>query len=85
MRREAKRDDAEEGIVKALEAAGLRCQRLSDPGVPDLLVHSPRFGLVLLEVKAKCGALTKAQRGFQMPYRIVHDAQEALIACGVAV
>ena len=51
MRRSAKRDANEPEIIAALRAVGCLVQPLSAPGVPDLLVWSPWYGLMLLEVK----------------------------------
>lgn len=54
MRRAAQRDANEPIIVEALEAVGAAVQRLSAPGVPDLLVGY-RGVLYLLEVKLPLG------------------------------
>ncbi len=79
MKRAAKRDAVEPEIVQALEAAGVRVQPLSDPGVPDLLAWTPRAGFRLLEVKSSYGTLTQAQKRFaKMPYTVVRSPDEAL-------
>ncbi len=79
MIRAAKRDAVEPEIIQALEAAGVRVQPLSAPGVPDLLTWTPRTGFRLLEVKSRYGTLTKAQKRFaKMPYTVVRTAEEAL-------
>ena len=83
MKRAAKRDNEEEAIVCALMVAGVRVQRLSDPGVPDLLTYTPRTGLQLLEVKSRYGTLTKAQKQFTMPYTVVRSVTEALSLFGI--
>lgn len=96
----AKQRDANEAeIVAALERAGAAVQKLSEPGVPDLLVS---FGdvLHLLEVKnpnAKgggkyntgTGALTDRQTKWWSSWKgkrpvIVQTAAEALAAIGAA-
>ena len=51
MRRAPKRDANEAEIISALRAVGCLVQPLSAPGVPDLLVWSPWYGLMLMEVK----------------------------------
>lgn len=96
-RRDAKRDLNEGPIVEALTAAGASVTRLSDKGVPDLLVG---FGghTRLLEVKAPAGerggqkrgaaGLTEEQRSWWAtwlgePPVIVHTPEEALRAIGV--
>lgn len=96
-RRDAKRDMNEAPIVEALIAAGASVTRLSDKGVPDLLVG---YGgrTCLLEVKAPAGerggqkrgaaGLTEEQRGWWAtwlgdPPVIVHTPEEALRAIGV--
>lgn len=95
-RRDAKRDLNEAPIVEALTAAGASVTRLSDKGVPDLLVgFAGRTRL--LEVKAPKqvthrrageGGLTEDQRGWWAtwlgePPMIVHTPEEALRAIGV--
>jgi hypothetical protein len=93
MRRAAKRDANEPGIISALRAVGCLVQPLSGPGVPDLLVWSPwRRGLMLLEVKdggkvPSARELTEAQRAWhgewsQAPVEIVNGIDDALVAVG---
>ena len=79
MRVKAKRDGPEAEIIQALEAFGVRVQILSDPGVPDLLVWTPRTGMQLLEVKSRFGRLTRKQQAFtKMPYTVIRSVEEAL-------
>jgi hypothetical protein len=91
MRTAAKRDRNEPEIVAALEAAGYAVQRLSDPGVPDLLVCDDArlwtgavLKLWLLEVKMPGESLTPTQRKWHAAWpgrvAIVHSPAEALEA-----
>jgi hypothetical protein len=60
-RRAARRDQVEPAIVAALAQCGWQVMRLSIPGAPDLLCC--RAGVIVLcEVKARTGKLTKDQR-----------------------
>jgi hypothetical protein len=91
------RDRNEPGIVAALERAGAAVQRLSEAGVPDLLV-SFRGELYLIEVKNPAakgggkyntgdGALTATQTRWWATWKgkapaIVTDAMQALRVIG---
>jgi len=86
LRRAAKRDANERGIIDALERAGCQVWQLSQRGLPDLLVV--RAGVIyLLEVKDEIhGRLTPAQkdnlqRG--LPFSVVTHPHEALYAAGL--
>jgi len=86
VRLAAKRDDNEQRIIDALEAAGCRVWRINQAGLPDLLVV--RAGMIyLLEVKHEFrGRLTKAQQGNMergLPFQIVTHEYEALHAVGL--
>ncbi len=92
LRRAAKRDANEAQIVAALRAAGCTVQRLSEPGVPDLLVgrqgRDGRGVNYLLEVKdPREGHLTREQdrwlMGWNGHYAIVTSEIEALQAVGL--
>lgn len=84
MRTAAKRDNNEPEIVAALEAVGCVVHRLSQAGIPDLLVG--RNGVnYLLEVKEKRGQLTDEQEEFFEAWngnayvvRCVEDALEVV-------
>lgn len=86
MRRAAKRDAAEPAIVAALVDSGFTTIRISQAGLPDLLVI--RAGHVwLLEVKSRKSRVTPAQRRFDAasvpcPFAIVSNPEEALAAVG---
>lgn len=91
MRWAAKRDANEGAIIQALNLAGWVCFRISDAGFPDLLIV--RHGLVrLVEVKAKGGSLTPAQRMLHLKFQaagllvhVVRSPEEAVAAVrGVA-
>lgn len=91
MRRAAKRDTTEPGIVKALEAAGWTVIRISDTGAPDLLAIR-RGVLTALECKSPGGTLTPAQQTAFMrwaaaglPVKVVRTPEEALMAVGAPV
>lgn len=91
MRRAAKRDTTEPGIVKALEAAGWTVIRISDTGAPDLLAIR-RGVLTALECKSPGGTLTPAQQTAFMrwaaaglPVKVVRTPEEALMAVGATV
>lgn len=84
MRQAAKRDNNEGEIVAALEAVGCVVHRLSQAGIPDLLVG--RNGVnYLLEVKEHRGQLTDDQEAFFEEWngnayvvRCVEDALEVV-------
>ncbi len=79
MRRAARRDEAEKGIVDALKACGCDVTFVSGEGAPDLLVRKGSR-LWAFEVKGKTGKRTKAQQGSQWP--IVRTVEEALAVIG---
>lgn len=88
----ARRRDANEAeIVDALLGVGCSVQRLSDKGVPDLLVFSPHNGrTLLLEVKnPKSGRLTPDQSQWMVKWRgpvhIVTTIADALRIAGLHV
>lgn len=81
-----KRDANEAEIVRALEQIGIRCRRLSEKGMPDLLCYSPREGVLLLEVKSATGKLTAAQVSHRQdgwPVCIVRSVADALALFGI--
>ena len=83
MRRAAKRDYAESDIVTALEEAGAVVTRLSQEGIPDLLILHPSGVFMLFEVKSGRGRLTKAQKIFNAanskgPLAVVRTPAEAV-------
>ena len=91
MRQAAKRDRNEGEIVAALEACGCSVTRLSQKGVPDLLVgyihpvsRLPRT--TLIEVKEPRGKLTPDQDEWHALFvgevHIVRTIDEALEAVG---
>lgn len=91
MRQAAKRDNNEGEIVAALEAVGCVVHRLSQKGVPDLLVgyvhpisKLPRT--TLIEVKEPRGKLTTDQEEWHALFigevHIVRTIDEALEAVG---
>lgn len=82
----ARRDTIESQIVDALRACGVYVRRISQKGVPDLLLwreDMPKGCVMLMEVKSPHGRLTAAQSGFQAPYALVRDTNEALTMFGV--
>jgi len=89
MRRAAKRDSNEAEIVQSLEDLGLFVIKISQSGLPDLLVydpwaiHGPR--LLCLEVKTPSGTLTPAQQKslLSLPRCIVRNPEEILPFYGV--
>ena len=60
MRRAARRDSNERGIILALERLGFSVEQLSAEGMPDLLLSRGRRWYVA-EVKSARGVLTRAQ------------------------
>ena len=85
---QARKRDRNEGlIVAALRQVGCRVHPVSSKGFPDLVVYSPRFGLLLMEVKSSHGRQTDAQRqqaAEGWPMVIVRSVPEALAAVGIA-
>lgn len=86
MRQAARRDDNETEIVTALESVGCSVYRLSQAGIPDLLVG--RAGVTyLLEVKQAKGALTDDQEIFFENWNgcayIVRTVEDALEVIGL--
>jgi hypothetical protein len=63
-----RRDTVERAIVAALRAGGFSVQRLSAPGVPDLLLGRGAQ-LVLAEIKTGRGQLTPVQRAWRDAWR----------------
>ena len=64
LRRNARRDANEPEIVRYLQGAGCIVRRLSDAGIPDLLVIW-RGRVLLVEIKMPRGRYTKAQQEFR--------------------
>lgn len=94
-RHNAQRDKNERAIIAALEAIGCLVQPLSDKGVPDLMVWSPRRAcIVLLEVKdgskpPSARKLKPEQVAWHLewitagaPVYVVTSVTEAMVACG---
>lgn len=89
-RRAAKRDLAEPAIVAALKAAGATVVKLSDRGIPDLLVgYADGNGQqvnTLMEVKTGNASLTDDEKWFFETWRgaahIVRTPEEALAIIG---
>ena len=85
-RHNAKRDANEPEIYEALRWAGCSVERLSQRGVPDLLVWTPEKGLMLLEVKTTRGKLTPDQiewhEQWEGPVYVVESIEEALEVVG---
>lgn len=83
VRRAARRDEAEPDIVEALTDAGAVVTRLSQEGIPDLLILHPSGVFMLFEVKTGKGKLTKAQKEFNAanskgPLAVVRTPAEAV-------
>lgn len=81
MRYAAKRDTTEAAIVDALEKFGCVVVRLSQPGIPDLLVRAPDGRADLVECKAPRGTFTPAQLKFAQrwgPVTRLRSAEEAV-------
>ena len=90
MRRAARRDDNERGIIEALRAKGCVVVQLSQPDVPDLMCWSPALdAVVLMEVKESTGRLRPGQLLFHAAWpgaiATVRDVQQALGAAGFEV
>jgi Holliday junction resolvase len=86
MRQAARRDTNETAIVTALEGVGCSVYRLSQAGIPDLLVG--RQGVTyLLEVKERKGSLTEDQETFFESWNgcaaVVRTVEEALEVIGL--
>jgi Holliday junction resolvase len=83
QRKSAKRDASEPAIVEALEKAGCQVVRLSQTGIPDLLVCLPDARMVLVECKTGRGKLTPEQVAFidywQGKVVIAHSPYQALL------
>lgn len=87
-RRNPRRDENEAAIVAELRAAGCLVERISGPGVPDLLVWAPARGaIVLLEVKrpSQRKRLSDVQKHFRdawcdAPVYLITSTAEALAA-----
>lgn len=79
-----RRDANEPEIIRALEQIGCRVFRLSDAGLPDLLI-SFRGEWSVLECKMPNGKLTPAQElTWQLsPFPVVESANEAIALFGV--
>ena len=81
MRYAAKRDTTEPAIVDALQRFGCTVIRLSQSGVPDLLVRTPDGCAHLVECKAPHGTRTPAQRKFLQtwgPVPLIRSSEEAV-------
>jgi hypothetical protein len=78
MRRAAKRDDSEAGIIATLEAHGARVQTLSGLNLPDLLVLY-RGRILLAEVKTGRAKLKPGQRAFAdvWPVEVLRSPEDA--------
>ena len=61
----ARRDATEPDIVDALESLGFHVERLSEPGIPDLLL-SRRHRWYVAECKTPRGRATKSQNAFRL-------------------
>lgn len=84
-----KRDAVEDEIVKALRGLGAQVYRLSQKGLPDLIVNF-KGASYLMEAKGKKGKLTPSQvelhRTWQgAPIHIVHSVAEALLVIGAII
>lgn len=91
MRQAAKRDANEKEIVAALEACGCSVTRLSQKGVPDLLIGylHPVTRIpttTLIEVKERKGTLTPDQMEWHADWAgevyVVRSIEDALKAVG---
>ena len=81
LRHDAKRDENELQIVRALELLGYTVQRLSGQGMPDLLVGG-RKRCWLLEVKIPGAKLNPLQQNWHAWWKghvaVVNSAQQAI-------
>lgn len=82
---DAKRDANEPAIVDALEDIGVTCYRISEPGLPDLLVWTQREGFRLIEVKMPGKKLNIRQQATRryVPFAVVESVADALALFGV--
>lgn len=71
MRYAAKRDAIEPAVVDALEKFGCVVVRLSQKGIPDLLVRTPDGCAHVVECKAPRGTRTPAQLKFLALWGVV--------------
>ena len=83
MRRRARVDTNQHDIVDALRRTGWHVVSLASigQGVPDLLVYRVGWPLRLLEVKAKGGVITRAQKEFMeagWPVTIVRSIDDVM-------
>lgn len=82
--RAERRDDNEPAVVDALRKAGALVERLSGPGLPDLLVLY-RGQLFLIDVKSRRGQATMAQKRLLAqgwPIWFVRTPDAALVVIG---
>lgn len=80
-RRNAKRDANEPEVVQALQACGWNVRRISEAGLPDLLLwrgQGPQIRFV--EVKVPKGRMQKTQRWWEgvFPVAIIRSAEQAI-------
>ena len=91
MRLRARIDQNQPAIVEALRSVGCGVCSLAPigRGVPDLLVHSPIKGYVLIEVKVPGEKLNATEAAWHAAWRgpvcVVKSVEEALAAVGVIV
>jgi hypothetical protein len=94
MRLAARRDSNEQPIIEALLAIGVVVYRVSQPGLPDLLVWDPhgravfqgkRYFWLPIEVKELHGRLTPLQveNRIRSPFPVVESVDDALALFGV--
>lgn len=86
MRRAARRDVIESDVIQALERIGVTVERVSQPGLGDLLAHRADTGFKMIEVKSgKQGKLTNAQRAThqRLPIVVIRSVEEGLALFGV--
>jgi len=83
QRQDARRDENEPEIVKALEQAGFIVHRIGNPG--DLLIWNHRSNhWIVLEVKMRGGRMTPKQRDYRRDHPfvqipIVETKEQALL------
>lgn len=88
MRRIARVDRNQAGIVFALRAASAKVKLLHQlgDGTPDLLVKRPEGGLLLMEVKMPGERLTEDEQVFYNEWKedmvVVYSIEDALSAIG---